>query len=327
MLGYGVADLVGRSLADLAFDGWQDAAGVASSRLRYGATNPFELALRGRSGRRSLIEMTRGSSAHLVPDGQVCLLWEERRGAARKADRAELEQQWQVVYELLQRQERERQQTVNTLHDTLVPTAVMAKYLLESASRTFDSSSDARLQAPLRQACQLLRDLLDGMRGISDSLRPRMLDDLGLYAALERLVQEQFSAPGAPRVQCAWRAPESDIPPSLRADIFRIVEAALSNVQAHAQASSATVSVAVVQSELRVFIEDDGLGFDVRPLGLVSESLPGEWHHPTPQSRGVALGLNAMCRRVHAHGGRFVLESHGHRPLGVLVGGIWPVSV
>lgn len=326
MLGYTGTDLNGRTLAELAFDGWQQAAGVAASRLRFGGLESFELALRGRSGRRSLIEMSVAPASNVGP-GQLQLNWEERRGSVRRQDREHLEQQWREVYGLLQRQETERQHTVNRLHDDLLPTAVMAKYLLESLAQPLADTAKpvdtAQVQAHLRQATRHLLNLISGLRDISDELRPRMLDELGLYPALERLVHDQFPSGDAVHLHFCLRVPEDQIPAHLKLDIYRIIQAALANVRQHASASFATVSVIHQGTELVVSVEDDGVGFDSRQA-LRADSAAG-LSRPAPE---VPLSLTLINRRVLAHpGGRLILESRPKRLKGALVGGAWPILV
>jgi len=79
MLGYEAQALVGLQLADLAADGWRTAAEVAAARVRFGSTDSFELLLRGRSGRQTLLAMT--ARAQPLPDGEPgsVIAWSERR--------------------------------------------------------------------------------------------------------------------------------------------------------------------------------------------------------------------------------------------------------
>src|SRR5271165_1280631 len=87
MLGLEPPALVGRQLADLAAEGWRTAAEVAAARVRFGSTDGFELLLRGRSGRQTLVEMTAQSQP--FPNGEPgsVVAWSERR--LRRRSRAE----------------------------------------------------------------------------------------------------------------------------------------------------------------------------------------------------------------------------------------------
>lgn len=318
LLGYAAEDLRGRSLSDLAFDGWRDAAGVASARLRYGATETFQLALKGRSGRRSLVEMVVHASGEAAQGGTL-LAWNERRaGARRPVAQQDLDQHLRMVYGLLQRHETERQQIATRLHDEYLPIAVMAKYLVEDALGQLASGNGAEAPGLLDNAVSCLRRLMSGIDGMSSAISPRILDDLGLMPALESLVRDQFPDTGEFSVQCRWNVTEQQIPPVLKLEIYRIVESALTNVRDHAHAANASVSISVTDGELRVFIEDDGVGFDTRTLSPLV-GMPSS----ADTSSALSLGLASIRRRVEANGGRFVLDSSSKRH-GTLVGGIWP---
>lgn len=305
MLGFEPQQMRGRSLKDLALDGWQAAADVAAARVRYGATESFELALKGRSGRRTLVEMTARGSAD-GKDGAV-IAWSERRmrrGGAQEAD-AELKR---VAYGLLRTQEAERMRVASELHDDVAPIVIMVKYMIEDAVGRMGPEVPAESKRMLDSAALRLRDVIAELRRISTDLRPKLLDDLGLIPTLEwycRGVSEACHG-----IQFEWRlaAMESEIPEELKLDIFRIVQEAVSNVIEHAHARRAQVLLYTTADELCVVVEDDGAGFD---LGTASSRRDG----------GLNLGLQSIRKRVEATGGRFLLESDGLR--GTRIGGAW----
>jgi two-component system NarL family sensor kinase len=319
ILGYSADDLRGRSLRDLASDGWQEAAGVAAARLRFGATESFELALKGRSGRRSLIEMLVAPT--VTPKGGVTVLaWTERRTGARKAPaQSDLDQHLRVVYGLLQRQETERQQIATQLHDDLLPMAVMAKYIVEDVVGLLATDDTKDVPGLLDDAVSCLRKLMSGIDDMSAHISPRILEDLGLLPALESLVRDRFLAAGDVEVQCRWLASEAQIPANLKLDIYRIVETALVNVVQHSRAKNASVFLALENGDLRLLVEDDGIGFDPRVID--PRAIAGRSSTDAPTA---SVGIASIRRRVEANGGRFVLETQAHRG-GTSIGGIWPV--
>src|SRR6267154_2462633 len=110
LLGFEPPDLVGRQLADLAAEGWRTAAEVAAARVRFGSTDSFELLLRGRSGRQTLVEMT--GQAQPFPNGEPgsVIAWSERRLRRRtriEAKPGDVELR-RLAYGLLRTQEAER---------------------------------------------------------------------------------------------------------------------------------------------------------------------------------------------------------------------------
>jgi len=103
----------------------------------------------------------------------------------------------------------------------------------------------------------------------------------------------------SPRITVA----ESDVPAGLKLAIFRVVQAALSNVARHSKASAVRVFLSMFEDELRLGIEDNGVGFDVE-----------RWRHPRNGHEG--CGLRMILRWVEISGGRCNIEAiprHGTR--------------
>jgi len=135
---------------------------------------------------------------------------------------------------------------------------------------------------------------LDEVHDLSMRLRPRVLDDLGLAAALERLVSEwqaRYKIPVDVIIQLSNR-----LPGEVETAIYRIAQEALTNIARHAQAKSASILVERRDDVVRVIVEDDGVGFDIN-------TNHGERH----------LGLLGMRERAELLNGTLVVEStHGH---------------
>ncbi len=306
MLGFEPRELHGRSLKDLALEGWQAAAEVAAARVRFGATESFELALKGRSGRRTLVEMTARNGV----DGSsgAVLAWSERRVRRAVRDSEADADLQRVAYGLLHTQEAERMRVALELHDELAPIVVMAKYLIEDAIGRLGAEAPPDSTRTLNDAVLRLRDVISELGRISTDLRPRLLDDLGLLPALEWLCRGEEDAGKGVQVECRLSLAEADVPQRLKLDIFRIVQDALKNVLEHARATRAVAAVQIVGDELWVTVEDDGTGFD---LGTANSRRDG----------GLNLGLQSIRKRVEATGGRFLFDSQDGR--GTRIGGAW----
>lgn len=309
MLGFEPQELRGRSLKDLAIEGWQAAAEVASARVRFGATESFELALKGRSGRRTLVEMTARSGA----DGKAgaVIAWSERRVRRPSSARDTDPDLKRVAYGLLQTQEAERMRVASELHDEVAPIVIMVKYMIEDAVGRIGPDAPPESTRILNDAALRLRDVISELRRISTDLRPKLLDDLGLLPTLEWYCRGVEEACHGFRVECRLSVAEAEVPEALKLDIFRIVQEALSNVIEHAHARHAQVSLYSSMQELIVVIEDDGDGFD---SGTVSSRRDG----------GLNLGLQSIRKRVEATGGRLLFESNGQH--GTRIGGAWQAA-
>ena len=151
---------------------------------------------------------------------------------------------------------------------------------------------------------------MQAVRSLSLELRPSVLDDLGLAAALRWYADRQSRRAGF-RVRVQTRLPAERLRFELETACFRVVQEALTNVARHAGATLVEVDVRAQDGRLELTVRDDGGGFDVT----------GIW-------RGAAahgcIGLDGMEERVRLLGGQFTIESHpGH---GTTVQARFPLS-
>jgi signal transduction histidine kinase len=157
--------------------------------------------------------------------------------------------------------------------------------------RAVDEAGDKR---EVKQALTDLRELvvatLQDVRRLAVQLRPKALDDFGLVAALERLVQT-FSETTGIEVHLEARLGSVRLPSDVETTLYRIVQEALTNVVKHAEARSVSILLTRGEGTAIAVIEDDGLGFD-------SETSDGD-----------GVGLLGMRERVELHDGRLTVES------------------
>ena len=210
------------------------------------------------------------------------LLREANEEIARKA--GELQALWRRVVEV---QEHERQRIAYDLHDSVAQSILAATYQLQSIRRRI--GDNAELDRRVTECQATLDSTLREMKQIIYALRPNVLDELGLVAALENYVtalprngqlQASFGIVGAP---CALR-------PDVELAIFRIVQEACQNAIRHSQASSLTLRMHYADKLIEVGISDDGRGFvfDDAKLGL---------------------GLLAIRERTQVVGGKLAIET------------------
>jgi signal transduction histidine kinase len=122
-----------------------------------------------------------------------------------------------------------------------------------------------------------------------------MLDDLGLVPAIEALIDRRREAGLEITGELALgdMAPRNGgLGPQLETTIYRLVQESLTNVIKHAHASKVRVSVATIDGEVRIEVQDNGVGLD-------------------PGGRSDGFGLAGMRERVYLAGGTIELESGG----------------
>ncbi|MBU1949012.1 MAG: sensor histidine kinase, partial [Candidatus Eisenbacteria bacterium] len=135
---------------------------------------------------------------------------------------------------------------------------------------------------------------LDNLHNLAQELRPCVLDELGLVAALEKYVNE-YRKRYMLEVDCVTRGidDQQSLPSVIATAIYRIVQEGLTNVARHANAASVSVLLEKTKDRTRIFIEDDGCGF-------MPEQIDGSGDH---------LGLFGIKERAELFGGRFIVES------------------
>ncbi len=214
----------------------------------------------------------------------------ERRSAdetvRRYADRLE-----RLSRRLLDAQEAERRRVARELHDEIgqVLTAVMLS--VQAVKRHVAPAGLPRLE----ESIEIVNKAIQQVRDLSLDLRPSLLDDLGLVAAL-RWCADRQARRGGFAVRTTADALPAPLPPDVETVCFRVAQEALTNVARHSQARQVEVTLSAAAGELHLAIADDGVGFD--PAAAQAAAAAG---------RG--LGLLGMRERVHLAGGRLELVS------------------
>jgi two-component system, NarL family, sensor kinase len=305
LLGFKPDELLGRPLNELAARDWRTAAGVALSRMQAGAGGPFELMLTGRTGRLTMVEMAVQPSADQTAEQAVTLTWTERRQrrlttASGSADECELKRLADGVLGIF---ESESSRVASSLADEVASIITMARYVIEDAGHRLARGAVEETSKALRVAGEQLGEATARVMAMASELRPRLLDDLGLLPTLNWYCREFGRQHRDISVSQRITLSENDVPLTLRLTIFRIVQAGLANVARHAKASAARIVLTRIEDELRLVIEDNGVGFDVE-----------RWQ----QGRigGDGCGLLVIRRWVESTGGECSFEStprHGAR--------------
>ena len=171
--------------------------------------------------------------------------------------RADLERTERVLRNLIDVQEQEKQLLCSEFHDGLIQYAVGAKMLLESLDRAGLRPADAGMLGEAIEA--LSRGIEDGRRVIH-GIRPAELDDLGLAAAIQSLVDDMEAA--GIDVAAAIDPGAAPLPPAFQVTAYRIVQEALSNVRRHSGSRTARLRVAREGGAIVIEVADDGCGFD-----------------------------------------------------------------
>lgn len=209
----------------------------------------------------------------------------ERMDELRK-EREQLRRQ--LLDAVISAQEEERQRIARELHDSTSQSLTSLMVGLRTLEAHCDNPDVHSQTEALRQ---VVSSTLDDVHNLAVQLRPSILDDLGLAAALERFTQDWEERNGI-GVDLVVHLGEGRLPEAVEIALYRIIQEALTNVARHAQAKSTSVLVERLKNEVVAVIEDDGQGFD-----------------PSQSSNRPALGLLGIRERTELLGGKLTIES------------------
>ena len=184
-------------------------------------------------------------------------------------------------------QELERRRLARELHDE---TGQALTSILLGLRAVEEAGSPDQMSTAASDLRELVVRTLQDVRRLAVQLRPKALDDFGLVAAVEHLVQT-FSEATAIRVDLEAQLGDKRLPPEVETTLYRIVQEALTNIVKHAGASRVSILLVRRSGSATVVIEDDGEGFDPAEL------------------REEGMGIMGMRERVELHEGRLTVES------------------
>jgi signal transduction histidine kinase len=188
--------------------------------------------------------------------------------------------------------EEERSRLARELHDEIGQALTGIRLSLEIHMREHADPAEHGLTPAL----ELTNELIGRVRDLSLELRPAMLDDFGLLAAL-RWHFERYTAQVGVRINFRQSGlEERRFDSEIETAAYRIVQEALTNVARHAGVDTVDVDVWTADALLFLQVQDRGRGFDLEGLSTASRR-----------------GLSGMRERAALLGGRLVIESAWHR--------------
>jgi PAS domain S-box-containing protein len=195
---------------------------------------------------------------------------------------------------LAEAEEVERRAVVRALHDRVGQNLTALDLNLSTVRGQLEDRDLPDLCSRLEYALSLVEQTTERIRRLMADLRPPVLDDYGVFAALRWYADQFFAQTG---VAVDVRGDEDaarDLPPHVQNALFRIAQEALNNIAKHADATDASVSLFADESTVRLAVSDDGVGFDREELGQERSS----W------------GLLTMRERAESVGAGFAIESN-----------------
>ena len=196
----------------------------------------------------------------------------------------------QLASNLQNIREDERTSIAREIHDELGQQLTGLKMDIYWLSRKINTS-DNEIAAKLKESIELINATVASVRKIATDLRPSILDDLGLLAALE-WQGEEFEKRSGTRVEFSNKAGDFELKPDSVTAIFRIYQELLTNVARHANASLVKVVLEKRDSNVFFTLTDNGTGFDLETI-----------------SQKKTLGLLGIKERTLILGGTYEFKS------------------
>lgn len=211
------------------------------------------------------------------------------------------EQQWatedlqRLSLELMNAQETERKHVSQELHDELGQALTAMRINFDMLEKELPPVSGPTGRERLAELNLLVDETLEHVRELSHTLRPTMLDEMGLVPTLRWYAGRYAERLGIP-VEFDVTNLEDRPAAEIETTLYRIVQEALTNIARHAQARRVHLHLTGQESRVSALIEDDGLGFDVQKRLVTGIASSG-------------MGLFGMRERVALWGGTFTVQS------------------
>ncbi|MFW6102532.1 MAG: PAS domain-containing sensor histidine kinase [Chloroflexota bacterium] len=171
---------------------------------------------------------------------------------------------------LINAEEKERRKVGHELHDQVGGSLT----LLKMATHKAKQAPAEKIGETIEEIEKIADEIYEEVRNLSHSLRPDMLDELGLAEALGAHFEDYTDRCGI-KVSFEYAELEKRLPSEIEITAFRIVQETLANVARHANASEVTVVLTCQGDVLRLEIRDNGCGFDPAEIGLRSSGISG----------------------------------------------------
>jgi PAS domain S-box-containing protein len=222
------------------------------------------------------------------------------RAEAQTQLKRSLEQLRALATDLQGAREDERGRLARELHDELGGALTVIKMTLRRLGQQLAEANAAGLELVAEMAAQI-DSTVALTRQLATELRPSILDDLGLVAALDWQLQE-FEARSGLDCQFDSTLVSVDLKPDQAIAMFRVAQESLTNIARHAHASRVTVSLSEESGRLVLRVQDDGQGF-----------------HQADVAAKRSLGLTGMRERAYALSGELIIDSSPGRGTTVIM--------
>jgi len=195
-----------------------------------------------------------------------------------------------LTIKVMEAHEEERKKTAARLHDVIIQDLAAIQLDLKMLQLTPPKDIN-QVISKLKEDEKLLSETLENLSNLTSDLRPRILDELGLFSAL-RWYADKFRERTNLKVKLRMDEPNVKLSPQVETTLFRIVQESLTNVSKHSKATMVTISLLKKAKDFQIIIQDNGIGIQ-----------------PDPTYSGTSLGLLRIKENVELIGGKLKIIS------------------
>lgn len=199
----------------------------------------------------------------------------------------------QYIAGVTRSQEEERKRIARDLHDDTVQSLIAIGQWVDLAKASMEEPDEAKER--LAELRQMVNGSIASVRQFSRDLRPLALEDLGLIAAMQYLVNELAHSADI-IADLEVEGEPAGLPADMEVAIYRILQELLNNAKKHARATEVDVVVKFTRQEIILTVEDNGRGFEV-PENITDFASQG------------SLGMMGLQERAQLFGGSITVES------------------
>ena len=194
-------------------------------------------------------------------------------------------------------QEQERKRIASELHDETSQALTSLTLSLQAIIQMMEMRGlgDTDIMEKLRKVHGNAVHTGNEIVKLMKELRPTLLDELGLPAAIHRYAKDALQEHGI-KVSAKFKGTKKRLPPEIEVTLFRVAQGLIGNVLEHSKAANASVRLECDKNECQLHIDDDGQGFDVGKITRVDSS-------------GRGAGLFTIKERVRLVGGWCMIDS------------------
>lgn len=222
----------------------------------------------------------------------------------------ESERQLRVLSaKIIDAQESEKKRIAKDLHDSIGSNLAAIKFEVQKQQMSISPDATSLSTPCFKNLNDLLNETIEETRRICMSLRPSVLDDLGILIAIQWFCRKFCQIYSHIRIQNDLKADENEIPEPIKIVVYRVIQEALNNAAKHGNATIIHIIFEKLQDNIFLTITDNGCGFDVNAKR-------------THRFEAGGIGLLSMVERVRGSGGSLSISSDGNS--GTKIRAVWP---